>query len=153
MRSWWEIQMDHGWSPQGLPRGTVQAEYPLAGGTRYRVSMNPAKAHLLFPGQDYAYCGLTLAPDDDWLVNTGYDAHFWIIEENRKGKVDCGDCARWKAKWTVSAYPPRGRPTTKTVSKEEWKSFDAAIIAAMKRFEMKARWVAGLLGATIEEAA
>ena len=154
MRSWWETQMDHGWSPQRLPRGQEQAEYPLSGGVRYRVSMNPTKGHLLKPDTDYAYCGLTLAPETDWLINTGYDAFYWIVVDVRTVKgATCGDCTRWQNKWTVSAYQPRGRPVTRNVSVEEWASLDAEIVAKRKQFEMKARWVAGLLGAEIVEEA
>ena len=146
--------MDHGWSPHGLPRGQEQAEYPLSGGVRYRVSMNPNKGHLLHPGEDHAYCGLTLAPETDWLINTGYDAFFWIVEDIRTVKgAPCGDCTRWRDKWTSSAYTPRGRPVTRNVSEAEWASLDAEVVAKMKQFEMKARWVAGLLDAEIMEAA
>lgn len=152
MRSWWEAQMDYGWSPQGLPRGQEQAEYPLSRGVRYRVSMNPTKGHLLMSGTDHAYCGLTLAPDDEWLVNSGYDVFFWIVEDVRTAKgVACGDCTRWRDRWTRSVYADRGRPNTPKVSVEEWASLDAGVVAALKQFEMKARWVAGLLGAEIME--
>lgn len=118
--------------------------------------MNPNKGHLLMPGTDHAYCGLTLAPEDDYLINSGYDAYYWVIEENRKGKVDCGDCTRWRDRWTRSAYADRGRPTERRshLTEEQWADMDEAIIAKWKQFEMKARWVADQLGATIiEEAA
>ncbi len=143
--------MDHGWSPQGLPRGQEVVEFPLSGGVRYRVSMNPTKGHLLHPGTDHAYCGLTLAPETDWLINTGYDVFYWIVEDVRKASTHCGDCSRWRDRWTKSVYVDRGRPNTPNVSVEEWASLDAGIVAARRQFEMRVRWVAGLLDAEIME--
>lgn len=105
--NWWERQISLGWKgPFGLPRGTSQATFPLRTNQRYRVSMNPAKGHYLMPNRDYAYCGLTLAPEDDWLINTGYDEFYWIVEDERVDSNWCKDCTRWKAKWAHSANLP-----------------------------------------------
>ena len=152
---WWDDQANLGyWEPMGQPRGTEIAEYPLRGGVRYRVSMYPDKSHELMPGEDHSYCGRVLAPDEEYLMVSGYEDYFWIVIDTRKEKGNtCGDCSRWKSRWHGSAWAPRGRPSTKNVSEEEWESLDAGVQAARKQFEMKARWVAGELGAEIVEAA
>ena len=102
--SWWERQISLGWKgPTGMPRGSTFAAFPLRTSTHYRVSHNPTKSHLLIPGLDYAYCGLTLAPTETWLIETGYDEYYWIVEENRDEKSMCKDCSRWQTRWRGSA--------------------------------------------------
>ena len=102
--NWWERQISLGWKgPVGQPRGSSLAPFPLASGVRYRVSHSPGKSHLLTPGQDYAYCGLTLALEETWLIDSGYDEFYWIVEDDRDAKNWCKPCSTWQQRWHGSA--------------------------------------------------
>ena len=102
----------------GQPRGTTLADYPLRTSVHYRVSHSPTKSHLLMPGTDHAYCGVTLALDETWLVETGYDEYSWIVEESRDTKNACGPCSTWQTKWRGSAQ--QDFSVKSPIAKDEW---------------------------------
>lgn len=117
--NWWEAQINLGWKgPIGQPRGSEMASFPLRTGVRYRVSMDPAKSHLLVPNRDYAYCGLTLAPDEEWLINWGYDAYYWVVADDRVDGNWCKDCTKWKSKWAGGAKLPF--TVDSPITSDEW---------------------------------
>ena len=117
--SWWEAQINNGWKgPVGQPRGSTLAPFPLKTGVRYRVSLDGGKKpHLLRPGRDYAYCGITLAPEDGWLIDSGYDAFYWIVAEHDYSRPTCRDCTHWKDKSGREALP---LPTDSPIEPSEW---------------------------------
>lgn len=148
--NWWERQIQLGWKgPVGQPRGTTEAPYPLRTGVRYRVSLNPTHGHLLMPGEDYSYCGLTLAPDETWLIESGYEEWFWIVEDERESGSWCKPCSKWKTYWMNSAFGEQ-KLTPSPISQDEWA---ATVGAEAKRnstaLDRMAATVAGWLGGQV----
>jgi len=144
--NWWDKQISLGWKgPMGRPRGSEDAAFPLRSHVRYRVSMNPSKAHLLQPGTDHAFCGLTLAPRDGDLIDSGYDAWYWIVEETRQDSNNCGPCSQWKSHWFVATG--KALPTDSPVSAGEWQTeLGPAAEAAGRQMDVMAAMVAGWFG-------
>ena len=144
--SWWERQIQRGWKgPMGLPLGSSFAAFPLRTSTRYRVSLSPGKSHLLAPGTDHAYCGLTLAPTETWLIETGYDEYYWIVEENRDEKSWCKDCSRWQMKWRVSGQ--QDFSVKSPIGADEWAAtVGAETVQRKQKLDMMAETVAAWIG-------
>lgn len=144
--NWWERQINLGWKgPVGQPRGSSLADFPLITGVRYRVSHSPTKSHLLMPQTDHAYCGLTLALDDQWLIETGYDEFSWIVEEMRESKTLCGDCSKWQSKLRSSGQ--KTFAVSSPIAADEWTATVGAETASRKqKLDMMADTVAAWLG-------
>ena len=120
--TWYEEQVNGGWKgPLGQPRGSTMAKFPLRTGVRYRVSMNPDKGHYLMPGEYHSYCGLTLAPEEEWLVHSGYDAYYWIVVDDRQTNATCRDCLRWRQKLAYSESSTT-LPTDSPIPAQEWEA-------------------------------
>ena len=130
----------------GQPRGTILADYPLRTSVHYRVSHSPTKSHLLMPGTDHAYCGVTLALDETWLVETGYDEYSWIVEESRDTKNACGPCSTWQKKWRGSAQSQPFK-TPSPIGAAEWTAtVGAETVKRKQKLDMMAETVAGWFG-------
>lgn len=119
--NWWERQIELGWGgPAGRPRGSADASFPLATGQRYLVTMDGGKKSHLLRADDTAWCGLTLAPADGWLIESGYDAWYWCVyDDDMSGKRWCKECSKWKAKGDLN-WPERQLPQDSPVTPEEW---------------------------------
>lgn len=146
-------QIELGWrGPAGRPRGTSEAAYPLHTGQRYLVPMDGAKrSHLLMPDTFHSWCGLTLAPEDGWLVDSGYDSFFWIsYDDDASGKLWCKDCSRWQGKGMLN-WPEATLPQDSPVAPDEWAAeLGPELQARHRRLDMQASVVAGWFGGTAE---
>lgn len=132
----------------GRPRGSEEATFPLVTGVRYRVSMNPGKSHLLMPGTDHSYCGLTLALDHEDLMTSGYEDWYWIVEDNRDSQNWCKPCSSWQSKWRVSANATL--PEDSPVSSQQWEqTVGAATRRQSAALDRMAATVSGWLGGTV----
>ena len=130
----------------GKPKGSSLAEFPLDTQTWYRVSHNPGKAHLLMPGTDHSYCGLTLALNETWLIETGYDEYYWIVEEARGSGNWCKPCSTWQTKWRGSALLQEFQVES-PIGADEWTATVGVETARRKqKLDMMAETVAAWIG-------